>query len=158
MLPSRPYPSSTPPPLHPSTPPPLYPSAPQPLYQRVCLSLPQERGAASKVQLEKIEQKRAKIKEEARVAQQEAMAGKHARRDEKKRVKTLKLQDKKVRTAACASNRLRPQLEQVGCGGGWRLTCAPPDRAMRSVRSSRGSGAVRRRSTAMRTRRMRTEP
>ena len=110
------------------------------------------------MQLEKIEQKRAKIKEEARVAQQEAMAGKHARRDEKKRVKTLKLQDKKVRTARCASNRLRPQLEQVGCGGGWRLTRAAPDCAPRSVRSSRGSGAVRRRSTAMRTRRMRTEP
>ena len=114
---------------------------------------------AVKVQLEKIEQKRAKMKEEARIAQQEAMASKHARRDEKKRVKTLKKQDQKVRTAACASNRLRQPLKQLGCRGGWRLTRTPrPDRVLRSVRSSRGSGGARRRSTAMRTRTGRTEP
>ena len=105
------------PPLHPSAPAPLSPSTLLPTCKRararVCV--PQERGAAAKVQLEKIEQKRAKMKEEARIAQQEAMASKHARRDEKKRVKTLKQQDKKVRTAACASNRLR---RQVGCGEG----------------------------------------
>ena len=64
-----------------------------------------ERGEAARVQLEKIEQKRAKIKEEARKAQQEANAAKHARRDEKKRVKLLKRQEKK-----------REKLERVGVG------------------------------------------
>ena len=52
------------------------------------------------MQLEKIEQKRAKIKEEARVAQQEAMAGKHARRDEKKRQQQAPTQAAKTEAAA----------------------------------------------------------
>ena len=161
MLPSCPLRPSAPPPLRPSAPPPLNPSTRLPTCKRVCVCVraPQERGMAAKVQLEKIEQKRAKMKEEARIAQQEAMASKHARRDEKKRVKTLKKQDQKVRTAACASNRLRQPLKQLGCRGGWRLTRTPrPDRVLRSVRSSRGSGGARRRSTAMRTRTGRTEP
>ena len=121
------------------------------------LLLLQERGEAARTQIEKIEQKHLKIKEAARAVREEAMVAKNARRDEKRRIKTLQGFDKKVRTAACASNRSPLRLEPARWEKGRLSRAPPPGLALRSAISWRGSASARRRKR-MRTRmRMRTE-
>lgn len=85
------------------------------------------------------------------------MVAKNARRDEKRRIKTLQGFDKKVRTAPCASNRSPLRLEPARWKQGRLSRAPPPGLALRSAISWRGSASARRRKR-MRTRmRMRTE-